>query len=538
MENRLNRYVKQSFLLVDDFMEFRHSLKRMVEGMGAQDIDMASSGEEALEAYGKRHHDIVLLDYNLGDGVNGLQLLEELRYKDILRHDSIIILITGETSMEMIQGAIDVNPDDCLPKPFTKATLKTRLDRAFEKKQAMKLVFEALNDKDYLKAVSCCDYLISKKSKYAMACHRIKADCYLRMGQPSDAMAIYDAILEKREINWALLGRARCKIHSSMYIEAISDLDKIIEAQKFSVEAYDQKVEALVAIGDYENAYKVLQSAVAISNNSAVRQRKLAQLATRYHHYDTASSALRKVINLNRHLTQKSPDDYLNLAQVLSMIHGGNYGAATRRAPSELSRLLHQMQNDFTGDIQLGLACDIHWGIYHFMTKNVKDGEHKVKSTHMKLEDLPDEIKPFLLEEIKFAHRLCPDQPSVSRLYDAFYPSKKPEVHNSDIEKAAAYNQQGMNKFREKDFESAYKSFRSAHLNAADNVNIALNLMQSMVKLIGRGKAKSEFAQLLESCADTIKTLSNNDQRKSHFELLFNHIRSYLIGQKVQQRQP
>lgn len=537
MENRLNRYVNQSFLLVDDFMEFRHSLKRMLEAMGGHKIDMAANGNEAIEFYSKHHHDIVLIDYNLGDGTNGLQVLEELQLKDVLRHDSIVMLITGETSMEMIQSAIDVNPDDCLPKPFTKATLKTRLDRAFEKKQAMKMIFESLNDKDYLRAVSCCDHLIGQKTKFAMACHRIKADCYLRMGQPGDAMAIYDAILNKRELGWALLGRARCKIHSSMYLEAIDDLDKIIDTQKFSIEAYDQKAEALLAIGDYESAYKVLQSAVSISANSASRQRKLAQLATRYHHYDTASTALRKVINLNRNLSTKNPDDYINLAQVLSMIHGGNFGASTRRAPTEISRLLNQMNTEFSGNIQLGVACDIHWGIYNFMANQVKDGELKIKSAHLKLEDLPDDFKPFLLDEIKFAHRICPEQPTIIRLYETFYQTRQTSKVEGNIEKAGAYNKQGMNKFREREFNDAYGAFKSAHLNAPDNVNIALNLMQTMVKLIGRGKTKPEFGEVLDSCTNSTKGLANNDQRKSHYKVLFNHIRSHLISKKVQQRQ-
>lgn len=537
MENRLNRYVNQTFLIVDDFMEFRHSLKRMIEGMGGHEIDLAASGDEAVESYGKKHQDIVLIDYNLGESSNGLQVLEELRYKEILRHDSIVILITGETSMEMIQSAIDVNPDDCLPKPFTKATLKTRLDRAYEKKQAMKLVFQALNDKDYLKAISCCDYLISKKSKYTIACHRIKADCYLRLGQPADAMAIYDVILERREISWALLGRARCKIHSSMYVEAIADLDRIIDVQKFSVDAYDQKVEALLAIGDYENAYKVLQATVSISNNSAVRQRKLAQLAIRYHHYETASAALRKAISLSKHSSAKKPEDYLNLAQVLSMIQSGNLGAASRRAPSELSRLLSQMHNEFAHNIQLGLACDIHAAVFLYMSKKTKEASIKIKQAHLKLEDLPDEFKPFLLDEIKFAHRVCPDLDGITALYDDFYANTKAKEQESDLEKASAYNNQGMNKFRDRDYDSAYKAFRSAHQNAPENVNIALNLMQAMTKLIGRGKDQPDFSELLESCARAMQSLANNDQRKSHFKLLFNHIRSHVVGRKVQQRQ-
>jgi CheY-like chemotaxis protein len=532
MENKLNRYVNSSFLVIDDFVDFRQSLKSMIQGMGATDIELAGSGREAVELYCKNSHDIVLLDFNLGDGINGLQLLEELSLKDILRHDTIVILVTGETSMEMVQGAIDVSPDDYLPKPFTKATLKKRMDKAFEKNEALKLVSVALNNRDYLKAISCCDHLIANKSRYALACHRIKADSCLRMGKPNQALAIYEGVLDIREISWALLGRARCKIHKSDYLDAISDFDKIIKTQRYSLEAYDQKTEALLAIGDYENAYKVIQTAIAIGGNSILRQRKLADLAMRYQHYDTALVALRKVISLSRYLPNKIPEDYLKLAQVLSLVHSGNFGAQSRRAPTELSKLLKEIQLVFQSNIQTGIAGTIHGAIRDFMASQSSDGEIKIKAAFSKLEDLPDKIKPFLYDEIKFARKVCPDIESVGKLYEVFYAENHKKQLNNNFEKASAFNQQGMKKFREKEFDVAYASFKTAYINANKNINIALNLMQVMVKLISRNDVKEDFSELLDMCAETVKSLANSDQRASHFKLLFRHIRSHLINVK------
>ena len=331
MENKLQRYVNRSFLIVDDFQEFRNSLKGMVETMGARHIDLAHNGVEAIDQYSKSRHDIILLDYNLGDGMNGLQMLDELIYADILRHDTIVMLITGETSMEMVQGAIDMNLDDCLPKPFTKATLKTRLDRAYEKNALLRPVLELMNHKDYLKAVKACDVLLNTKTRIALQIYRLKAECFLRIGKPNSAMGIYNNILIKRELPWALMGRARCKVHCSFYFEAIGDLDKIIEAQPYAIAAYDQKAECLIAVGQYEKAYHVLQKAVTVSGASAHRQRNLAELADRYHAWDNALIARRKVISLSRHLSQKQPDDFFKLAQTLSRIHRSKKGPQSRR---------------------------------------------------------------------------------------------------------------------------------------------------------------------------------------------------------------
>ncbi|MFT4928986.1 MAG: DNA-binding response OmpR family regulator, partial [Phenylobacterium sp.] len=122
--NTFNRYTDKTFLLIDDFSEFRHSLKTMLEAIGGNQIDQATCGREGIELYGKIRHDFILLDFNLGDGINGLQLLAELNFKEILRQDTIVILITAETSLDMVMGAIDIRPDEYLAKPFTKVTLK------------------------------------------------------------------------------------------------------------------------------------------------------------------------------------------------------------------------------------------------------------------------------------------------------------------------------------------------------------------------------------------------------------------------------
>jgi CheY-like chemotaxis protein len=536
MVNKINRYVGLSFLLIDDFIEFRHSLKNMIEAMGASNINLAGSGEEGIELYCQHQHDIILLDFNLGDGLNGLQMLEEMNFREILRKDTIVMLVTGETSMEMVQGAIDVRPDDYLPKPFTKAILKKRLDKAFEKNEALKPVFLALNKKDYLRAISCCDQLIVKQSKYALGCHRIKADCCLRLGKPNSAMAIYDSILEQRELSWALLGRARCKVHNSLYLEAISDFDRIIESQRFAVEAYDQKAESLLAIGDFENAYNVLQKAISISPNSVHRQRTTADLATRYQHFDTALASRRKVINLTRHLSHKLPEDYLKLAQLLSIIHGGNHGAQSRRAPVELAKLLKDMQSAFVDNIQMGIAAIIHLGIYDFMANQLKEGEIKIKAVFSRLKDLPDTLKPYLLDEIQFAKKICGDKDSIEQLYQTFYLANTADKQATDSHKANSFNQQGMSKFREKDFKSAYLSFKTAYINDQNNVNISLNLMQVIMKLINQGIFESQYGELLEMCSQTFRLITASDQRASHFKLLYNNIRAHIISNEMQQR--
>ena len=71
-------YSRTRFLIVDDFSDFRTSLKSMLRDLGAKDVDTADRGEDTLVMCRHKRYDIILHDYNLGAGKNGQQVLEEL----------------------------------------------------------------------------------------------------------------------------------------------------------------------------------------------------------------------------------------------------------------------------------------------------------------------------------------------------------------------------------------------------------------------------------------------------------------------------
>lgn len=69
---------KKRFLVVDDFSEFRSSIRGILRLLGVQHIDTAANGQDVLELCRRNSYDIILHDYNLGEGVSGQQVLERL----------------------------------------------------------------------------------------------------------------------------------------------------------------------------------------------------------------------------------------------------------------------------------------------------------------------------------------------------------------------------------------------------------------------------------------------------------------------------
>ena len=117
-------YSNKRFLVVDDFSDFRSSVKAMLTQMGAQHIDVAASGAEAIALCGKTRYDIILHDYNLGDGKNGQQVLEELHQRKLIGPHCIFVMVTAESSQAMVMAALEYEPDAYLTKPFNRASLQ------------------------------------------------------------------------------------------------------------------------------------------------------------------------------------------------------------------------------------------------------------------------------------------------------------------------------------------------------------------------------------------------------------------------------
>jgi DNA-binding NarL/FixJ family response regulator len=68
----------RTLLIVDDHASFRSFAKAMLEAEGFEVTGEASDGESALEEAARLHPDVVLLDVQLGDGIDGFEVAHRL----------------------------------------------------------------------------------------------------------------------------------------------------------------------------------------------------------------------------------------------------------------------------------------------------------------------------------------------------------------------------------------------------------------------------------------------------------------------------
>jgi DNA-binding NtrC family response regulator len=104
---------KGSVLVVDDEEIMRDVLETLLSAEGYR-VDLAKTGEEGLEAYGRRAFDVVLLDVSM-PGMGGLRALEEFLKLDA---DAAVIMITAYATFDTAIAAWEKGAFGCIRKPF------------------------------------------------------------------------------------------------------------------------------------------------------------------------------------------------------------------------------------------------------------------------------------------------------------------------------------------------------------------------------------------------------------------------------------
>jgi tetratricopeptide (TPR) repeat protein len=309
-------WADKNYLVVDDFVGIRQLLRESLRSLGAKNIDQASSGGEAMGLLSRVRYDVVLCDYNLGEGKNGQQVLEEARVRNLVNPSTVWLMVSAEKSVESVMGAAEHQPDAYLIKPITEGVLLTRLNRVWHKKQVFRMIDQAYAEKDYLRAARLCDARIGSDKIHELDLLRMKAKLMEKSGQPARAREVYEQVLEQREYQWARAGLAKIRMANGEFEQARQIFQSVIAENRYYIDAYDQLAAAYQNMGKMEEAGAILERAAKLSPNSVPRQRNLGNIALKLGNVQMAEKAFRKCIAIGEYSIMKTPDAYLGLARV------------------------------------------------------------------------------------------------------------------------------------------------------------------------------------------------------------------------------
>ncbi|KMQ73915.1 tetratricopeptide repeat-containing response regulator [Marinobacter subterrani] len=516
----LNPFGKLTYLIIDDFENFRLSIRQMLRSCGADKIELVAHATPAIQYCTYNHVDVVLCDFNLGEGKNGQHILEELRHKKLLQRSSLFLMVTAETSKEMVMGAREYQPDAYLTKPINRAVLEKRLESLISQRNALMPINREMDRENYPEAISLCLQALPRQPRYKTWLMKTLGDLYFRLGDLAHAIKVYDEVLAQRELSWAKLGRCKVLLAKRSFDEAVEGLRELIAKHPDYMEAYDLLAEGLERQGRPSQAQQILEKATEHSPNALLRQKHLAELAGSNQDMDTASDAWRRTVELGTHSIHDSSAHYLALGQTLSDLSEGDQEEDGAVRAKEALAVLKKMEKRFAEEEGISVRSQI-------IQCRVLAGQGQ----HRQAENILEAIRPDLentssldadtgLDYAKTLFRLNHDAEAKHLLADmAQRCSEDPEtlqkIENLLDEpvgfrqkiKARTLNRDGIRAFESGNLQEAAETFARALEIVPEHAALNLNLVQVLMKEYDSNPAASGLLSRCQSCLDRLSGL-------------------------------
>lgn len=534
----IKAYSQKRCLVVEVNPDMRTLLKRTLVDFGSADVDTAAHGNEAVDLCQRHAYDIVLAEYDLGKGMNGQQLLEELRYQSLLKNSAIYFLISSEAALQHVVHAIEYRPDDYISKPVNRETLRPRLDAAVLKKEALAGVNRALDKKRPRSAIAACQDAVHQGGKFSTEAKKLLGELLCQQRMFAEAKMHYQStiedIVEDKRPPWATVGLGKALLGLKELEEAEHILREAIDHHEYYVDAHDTLSKVLQAKNKFDQAQQALSIAVNISPMSANRQREMGKVSTLSGDTNAAAHAYRAAIKHSKNSCQESAEDYTNLADTLNTL------IEETDNPSFADEALEAVQY---ADKKYGRQPVVKMRL-ELITADVYDhlgDEEKAEVANQKAMDVYSELNFGVVENT--STQLCIDCAKAFMARGKYDEGEKllqevAKLNNDDefsiqIDKllrepitkegiafAAKLNKQGIEFHKHAQYNEAANSFAKVLKELPNHIGLNLNLIQSLLAKSKETALNEKELSMVENSLQRVGELRESSPYRDRYDYL------------------
>jgi len=538
-------YKNTRALVIDDYPSMRSAFKMALASFGMTKVDLAASSSEAIMRAKASTYDVIISDYNLGDGRDGQQLLEEMRHHNLVGLETAYLIVTAESVYERVVAAAELAPDDYLIKPFNGEILRTRLDAILLKKAAFQKAHRAFARLELESVLLECDAIMKEHPKYVVDALRFKGETLIAMGNFEAAEALYRQIVAMRAVPWSRLGLAKSLHLQRKDANAEDLLRDVLDQHPELVAGYDLLADVQLTQNKLKEAQGTLHRGVSISGRSPRRQRRLGEVAYQNNDLKNAEAAFRAAIEKSKLSIHVTPNDFGNLTRVqleqnnpkaaldllnehrkllassdegklVTNVIQGKIAAHTGQAVQAAGFLKEAMRlKEMSGRVEPMLELDLVEGC-------IKAGLH-------------DEAAELLSDLARNAHDSVALLDKAKRIYEeAGQAERVAQILQQATARVAALSKEGILLLQRGDLEQGVKRLMQAAREAPRNPRVLMNTAWSILRLV---EQQDEHAKLLmdaKRMLDDAAYLQPDHPRLAGLQTSLRNTESKLAAKRIQ----
>ncbi|MFK5987069.1 MAG: response regulator [Pseudomonadota bacterium] len=510
---------KFKFLHIDDFANYRSMLKSILLSIGITQVDDAKDALSAMDKIKSSRYDVILCDYNLGDGQNGQQFLEEAMSRKLLAYGTVFIMITAENTSDMVMAAVEYRPDAYLSKPFPKEILIKRLEKLMLKKEAFRAIYTAYNKNQYQQALELCDKSMASNPRLAIDIGKLKAEIAIKAKNFELAESIYNKALAIRPFDWAQYGKGKTLFEKGDYSQALLILEQLIKTNKNYIEAYDILSLIYAKNSDPQKAQQILQTATKISPRAISRQQNLAHIATKNSDFKVAEKSLRSSIGLGKFSYLGRIDDHTELTKLY--LDNGNTSKAVKTLNNAKKQYRKDSQSLYHIDV---MDCMVQFKLGH-EEKSREIFENMILNMPDGIQNLPKSLQEDLLTngELLNEHEMV--QSLKEEISNPNSGSEEDNENKKNRYKSLLLNGKGMRIYNKKVADSI-SLFEDAAKNLPENISVNMNAAQAIIMMLKTASNNnSSLKEKARIYLNVSKRLDANNAKYQKLEVLYSQLK-------------
>lgn len=289
---------QSTYLIIDDSNIIQSATRALLMKLGVpmNNIISTASAKGAIEACNKQKFDILLIDHNLGTGSTGLQLLEFLRHKDVLKQQTLVFIVTGNDSQDVFLGYSQLEPDGYLIKPIRSEDIIKRVSSGLLRREFCQSLEQAFNKNGLAEVkplfATAPDTMALKNG----ILHIVSLLCEHQ--QYDEAQAMLSGLLQLHNHLPAKIKQVEILLSKQQHQAALQQINSLIEENKFNVRLLNLKTDVCIEAERWPDAEETIQRALQLHNSSIEQTLNMAWLHIASRDFEKAIPYLLQVANL------------------------------------------------------------------------------------------------------------------------------------------------------------------------------------------------------------------------------------------------
>lgn len=370
--------------------------------IGIKNVSSAFNAFHAKRLCESRQYDFVLLAFNVSHDKDGFHLFEELKHLNHINDTTTVVFLSAETSPELVNCIVELQPDDFWVKPLQRNKIETRLEYLIQVRLKLHKMLHCMQMGDYSTAMYYAERQLKDPSlsEYHTRIKRLIGDCLLQLRDYGTAEDYFRGLLQSMDHAWVHIGLTRSLLRQDELEEAQLLVDDLLLRPDTRFLTFDLLAQYFIEKEQFDIAYEQMKEASKLAPRNIERNKRLWDLARLNHDKAGQLSAVQNMAKFAKNSIHDSPQLTLNvirstidLATSLGNTETEKY---LQKAEAELEELKSQkgMQN------QLGEQIDVVKARVLCLRDDKRSAEKIMKdrsaSTEgLSMEDSLDKMKAF-----------------------------------------------------------------------------------------------------------------------------------------------